>query len=206
MKHASTLSASLLAASLALAGQAAAQSSHGQHHPGGVATKSAQATQMPGGTMGQGGMGQSGMGPGMMGQGAMGPGMMQGGMMQMMAGNCPMMGNMTGGGDMPAYTDGRIAFLKAELAITDAQKAAWDTYAASLKKNLMSMHDMRQKMMTAMSASNPAERLEARLAAMESRVASLKEVKPALTQLYGVLTDEQKKKADQILTGMGCMM
>jgi hypothetical protein len=213
MKPVSALSASLLAALLALAGQAAAQSSHDQHHPGGADTKSAQVTQMPGGGtmgqrgMGQGGMGQGGMGQGMMGQGGMGPGMMQGGMMmQMMAGNCPMMGNMMGAGDMPAYTDGRLAFLKAELAITDAQKAAWDTYAAALKKNLMSMHDMRQKMMTAISANNPADRLDAHLAAMESRVATLKEVKPALTQLYGVLTDEQKKKADQILTGMGCMM
>lgn len=212
MKRTSTLLASFLATSLILGGQAAAQTSHDQHHPGGVATKSAQAKQMPGGgamgpgSMRQDGMGQGNMGPGMMGQGDMGPGMMQGGVMQMMTANCPMMGNMMGGGDMPAYTDGRVAFLKAEVGITDAQNGAWDAYAAALKKNLMGMHGMRETMMTAMSATDPTKRLEAHLAAMESRVASLKEVKPALTKLYGVLTDEQKKKADQILTGMGCMM
>jgi hypothetical protein len=45
---------------------------------------------------------------------------------------------------------------------------------------------------------------------MDSRVASLKEVKPALAALFAALSDEQKKKANEILTGsmgsMGCMM
>ncbi len=109
MKRFSSLSASVLALSLALGGQAMAQTSHDQHHPGAADMRLAQATQMPGGgPMGQGAMGQ-GMGQGMMGDG----------MMQMMAGNCPMMGNMMGGGT-PAFSGGRIAFLKAELAITDA--------------------------------------------------------------------------------------
>jgi hypothetical protein len=58
---------------------------------------------------------QSGMGmrdmP--MGPGMMGPGMM--GMMRMM-GDCPMMGMMMGA-DTATFAEGRIAFLKAELAI-----------------------------------------------------------------------------------------
>jgi hypothetical protein len=41
---------------------------------------------------------------------------------------------------------------------------------------------------------------------MDGRLASLKEVKPALAALHTALSEEQKKKADQILTGMGCMM
>ena len=41
---------------------------------------------------------------------------------------------------------------------------------------------------------------------MEKRTASLKAVKPALTDLYAALDDTQKKKANTILTGMGCMM
>lgn len=132
----------------------------------------------------------------------MGPGMM--GMMRMM-GACPMMG-MTMGADTSAFAEGRIAFLKAELAITDAQKGAWETYAAALKKNLQGMQAMRETMGKVMEAKTPVERLDAHIAAMDSRLASLKEVKPALAGLYGTLNDEQKKKADQILTGMGCMM
>jgi hypothetical protein len=144
------------------------------------------------------GMREMPMGPGMM----MGPGTM--GMMRMMR-DCPMMGMMMGT-DTSTFAEGRIAFLKAELAITDAQKGVWDTYAAALKKNLQGMQAMRQTMGKVMEAKTPVERLDAHIAAMDGRLASLKEVKPALAALYGALSDEQKKKADQILTGMGCMM
>jgi hypothetical protein len=152
-----------------------------------------------------------GMGPGMMGfdndQGMMGPGMGGGmmgrGMGSMMGGGCPMMG---GGGGMPMYREGRIAFLKAELAITDAQGKVWDAYADALKKNMQSMQDMRKTMMAARAGNTPVERLDAHVTAMESRLQALKDIKPALTALYDALSDDQKKKADQLLTGMGCMM
>ena len=130
---------------------------------------------------------------------------MERGMMMKMMGDCPMMGMMMGA-DTSTFAEGRIAFLKAELAITDAQKAAWEAYAAALKKNLQAMQAMRQTMMKVMEAKTPTERLEAHIAAMDGRLASLKEVKPALAALYDALGDEQKKKADQVLTGMGCMM
>ena len=40
---------------------------------------------------------------------------------------------------------------------------------------------------------------------MDSRLTALKEIKPALAKFYAALSDEQKKKADELLTGMGCM-
>jgi LTXXQ motif family protein len=132
----------------------------------------------------------------------MGRGMM--GMMNMMAG-CPMMG-MGGQTQTSAFIDGRVAFLKAELAITDAQKAVWDAYAEAIKRNLQSMQAMAQTMQAILEAKTPVERLDAHLVAMEGRVNALKEVKPALAKLYEALSVEQKKKADEILTGMGCMM
>jgi LTXXQ motif family protein len=162
----------------------------------------------PGGMMGPGG-GMMGPGGGMMGPGGgmMGPGggmMGPRGMMGMMAG-CAMMG-MTGDGQTQTFAEGRIAFLKAELAITDAQKPVWDTYAEALKRNLQGMQGMRQTMQSMFEAKTPVERLDAHLAAMESRTATLKEIKPALASLYTALSPEQKKKADEVLTGMGCMM
>ena len=142
-----------------------------------------------------------------------GPGMPMGprgmvGMMQMMAG-CPMMGpmmRMGTEGHGSVFSEGRIAFLKAELAITDAQKTAWDAYAAAIKANLQSMQDMMQTMRAAFDAKTPVERLDAHLAAMEARVKALKDVQPALAKLYESLSADQKKKADDLLTGMGCMM
>jgi LTXXQ motif family protein len=161
-------------------------------------------------------MGMGGMEHGMMGadknEGMKGPGMGggmmgKGGMMGMMGGGCPMMGMMMGGGgEMPMYREGRIAFLKAELAIADVQTTAWDAYAEALKKNMQSMQDMHKTMMAARAGKSAVERLDAHVTAMESRLQALKDIKPALTALYGTLSDDQKKKADELLTGMGCMM
>jgi hypothetical protein len=41
---------------------------------------------------------------------------------------------------------------------------------------------------------------------METRLNALKEMKPALETLYGVLDEEQKETANEVLTEMGCMM
>jgi hypothetical protein len=146
------------------------------------------------GGYGSGGMMGPGYGYGMMGN--YGPGMM---------GGCPMMG-ATADGKISTFAEGRIAFLKAELGITDAQKSAWDAYTVTINGNLQSMQGMWQTMKTVVEAKTPADRLDAQIAAMESRVAVLKEVKPALEKLYAALSDEQKKKAEEVLTGMGCMM
>ena len=132
-------------------------------------------------------------------QGPMSGGMMGPGMMDMMA-SCPMMGGST------SHAEGRIAFLKAELAITDAQNAAWEAYAAQIRKNLTSMQDMQKTMMSMMDAKSPVERIDARIAMMEKRTQALKEIKPALAALYAGLSADQQKMADQLLTGMGCMM
>jgi hypothetical protein len=159
-------------------------------------------TEMMGPGMGPGMMGQEMMGPGMMGQG-----MGRGGMMGMMGGGCPMMGMMMGrNGPASAFAEGRTAFIKAELAITDAQKSVWDAYATALRKNLESMQTMHKTMMGATRPTSPVGRLDLHIFTMESRLQSLKEVKPALAVLYAALSEDQKKKADDLLTGMGCMM
>ena len=118
----------------------------------------------------------------------------------LMNGNCPMMGGMIRGEDMPSFAEGRIAFLKAELAITDAQKDLWDAYAGALRVNLQSMHDMRTSMKTPMSDMTPVERLEMHLTAMGGRVKALQAIKPALAALYTALAPDQKKRADELLT------
>jgi hypothetical protein len=149
---------------------------------------------------------QRGPGWGMMGgQGMMaepGWGMPMGRGMGMGMGNCPMWGDS----DAPAFAEGRVAFLKAELSITDSQKSAWEAYANALKKNLESMQDMHQTMLAAWQAKSPVERLDAHITAMEGRLATLKDIKAPLEALYAALNDAQKKKADDLLTGMGCMM
>ncbi len=138
--------------------------------------------------------------PGMMRGRGMMRGMMHGrGMMEKM-GHCPM------GGGSAAYTEGRLAFLKAELIITAEQKGAWEAYASALKKSREAIEGVHDAMMKAAQAASPAGRLDAHIAALEAKAATLKELKPALTALYAALGAEQKKKADELLAGAGCMM
>lgn len=213
MKRSTLTLVVITAVGLALGGVAHAQDSQKEHHPNASSGKTAQAQTMPmekgmkpsdmpgGGMMGKDMMKKGQMGPGMMGKGGMGR--MGGGMM---GGNCPMMGMMAGSDDQETHASGRVAFIKAELGITPAQQAVFDAYAAALTKNLDSMHAMRATMMSSMQSGTPVDRLEAHVSAMEGRLIALKEVKPALASFYDALDEAQKKKADKILTGMGCMM
>jgi len=132
---------------------------------------------------------------GMMGQGMMGPG----GMGQGMTGQ----GIMGGQARMGAMVDGRLAYLKGELNITDAQSEAWKGYADAVKGRVDVMQGMRQNMMAAMQKGSAIERMDARIKGMEAMVDALKAVKPATEKLYAVLTDEQKKMADQLI-GVDC--
>ena len=144
-----------------------------------------------------------GMGPGW------GPGMMgrdwPAGPRGMMGMGCPMFG-FGYDDEATGFTEGRIAFIKAELGITDAQKAVWDGYAQTLKTNFVSMQGMHQQMRTLFEAKSPVERLDARIAAMDGRLNALKEMKPALAKLYEGLDSKHREKADELLTVVGCMM
>jgi hypothetical protein len=65
------------------------------------------------------------------------------------------------------------------------------------------MQSRRQSMMDAMQKGSAIERMNARIAGMEVMLDSMKAVNPAIEKLYAVLTDEQKKKADELI-GMDC--
>jgi LTXXQ motif family protein len=138
------------------------------------------------------------MGPGQMGHGRMMGGRMGGGMMM---DDCPMMGRQNA-----ATPADRLTALKSELAITDAQQSAWNAYTEKITKTWESMGTMREHMQKMHSAKSPVDRLDAHITMMETRLATMKEVKPLLQALYDSLTADQKAKADISLAPMGCMM
>ncbi|MBA4132852.1 MAG: hypothetical protein C0519_15685 [Hyphomicrobium sp.] len=188
------ITAALLAA--AATGSLAQDQQQGQHMPMG------QGMGMMGGCpMMRGNMGMSMMGQGM--QGMMGPGMM---------GNMPMgmgsMGQGMGPGMMMGQgpmMEGRLAYLKAELGITDTQAAAWDGYVSAVKARGDTMQSMHATMMQAMQSGTAIARMDAHTKHMEAMLDAMKALKPATEALYKVLGDDQKKKADMLL-GMGCCM
>src|SRR3546814_7437561 len=143
---------------------------------------------------------QTGPRMGMMGGGC--PTMSMMGMMDqgMMGGQATMgRGAMMGGpARMGAMVDGRLAYLKGALNISDAQMDVWNGYAAAVKGRVDVMQQMHQGMMDATQQGNAPERMDARVKGMEALVDALKAAKHATEKLYAVLDDEQKKIADQM--------
>jgi hypothetical protein len=175
-----------------------------------------------GGMMGPGGEGMM-MGPGGQGQGMMRHGMMRGGMMGPdspdTAEVCLNMGDMMGpsrhgmgrgtrhGMQMRSVPlmEGRLAYIKADLEITGAQTSAWDAYANAVRARHTAMQSVRDDMMKAKESGSALARLDSRIKATETKLESLKALKPAVEGLYAVLSDAQKEKADKLLSS-GCPM
>ena len=112
------------------------------------------------------------------------------------------------------HVEGRIAFLRAELKITDAQTAVWNTFADALRGNAKKLGAMRTSMMSSSGGGQPKEptiieRVESQERWMQARLEGVRTMKTALSKLYESLTDDQKKSANELLAphiGMMAMM
>ena len=175
----------VVAVALIAAPAFAQQPEHEQHHPGETPPAAGmRGPGMPGGGMaGSGGMPMMGMMRMMMGQDGMGG-------MSMMAG----------------HVEGRLAFLKTELKITDAQLPLWNGVADAIRANAKSVSEMSGPMMGSMHTGTLPEKLAAREKMMTAHLEALRKFKAAVDPLYGALSDEQKKTADELLIGPIGMM
>src|SRR6516162_4960513 len=157
---------------------------HEQHHPPGTPPAAA-GPGMPGGMMSGGG------------------GMMS--MMRMMMGEdgmsgMPMMAAMAG------HVEGRLAFLKTELKITDAQLPLWNALADAIRANAKGMGAMAEGMMGGTQGATLPDKLATREKMLTARLEALRKLKAAVDPLYASLSDEQKKTADELIMGpMGMM-
>ena len=187
---------------------------HDSHHPSDStksepAPASPPAASQPGMNAPQGGMG----------------GMPMMDMMKGMMSNMPMMNTMemmqatkmmgSGMGGMATIdrVEGRIAFLRAELKITDAQAGAWNAFADALRANAKKLGELRASMMPKSGdlqqpASTIADRLDQQEQWLLARLEGTRAMKAAFTKLNETLSDEQKKTANDLLAphmGMGMM-
>lgn len=107
--------------------------------------------------------------------------------------------------------DGRLAFMKTELKITDAQTEVWNDFAKVVRQTSEThnqlMLTMRKEVEDGSFLKKPLpERLQFQQTMMESRVEDIKNIRDALDKLYAKLDDSQKKSADEIvlpMMGMG---
>lgn len=96
------------------------------------------------------------------------------------------------------HVEGRIAFLKAELKITDAQLPQWNTFADALRSDARRRAEMLATMRQA-GTSNALDRLDRTEKMLSAMVETVHSTKAAFGPLYAVLSDEQKKMADSLL-------
>jgi hypothetical protein len=113
------------------------------------------------------------------------------------------------------HVEGRLAYLKAELKLTDQQQAAWNTFAEAYRATTQKT----AKVCAAMDAAGPDHSMHqgvlGHLAMMDHHMSdhldSVRGLKGALEPLFAILTEDQKKIADHALmnvmdVGMGKMM
>lgn len=133
-------------------------------------------------------------------------------MRMMMMGQDGMAGMAMMATAMTEHVEGRLAFLKTELKITDAQLPLWNSFAQAIRDNAKTMGSIMQG---GMMGANQSAALPARLAMcetlMSAHLEALRKLKAAVDPLYAAFTDEQKKAADQLILspmgmGMGGMM
>ena len=146
------------------------------------------------------------------------PGMMGGNMMSGNAGENTQGGNMMGPGQMGSrgmmpmmnmmigarseHIEGRLAFLKTELKVTDAQTAQWNAFTDATRSNANSMSEMGKAMMSRQGAPlTLPDRLALEDKAVTAHLTGLKKTEETLANLYKVLTEDQKKIADSIVLG-----
>ena len=177
------------AAFFLMAGVALAQAPQSPPAPAGGMDHGAMGHDMKGMDMkGMGGMEHGGMG-GMMG------GMEHGG------GMAGMMRHMLCG--VTEHVEGRLAYLKAELKLTDAQQAAWNTFADAYRATTQKT----AKVCTEMDAAGPDHSMHkgvlGHLTMMEHHMSahldSVRGLKAAIEPLFAVLTEDQKKTADHVM-------
>src|SRR6266536_3031427 len=179
MHHRKTCLSLVLALALAATGAVAAEAEHEQHRPGATPPAAAAnpASSMPG-------MPMAGM-PGAWGN------MPMMGMMQMMMGQNGMAG----------HVEGRIAFLKAELKITDAQQPMWNAVADAMRANAKDMAGMPHGMAMMGGSGTLPGKLVAHEKMLAVHLDGLRKLRTAFDPLYPALNADQKKTVDSLMIG-----
>jgi hypothetical protein len=135
------------------------------------------------------------------------------GMMMMHGGMGPGMMDMAGSGHamcdaMAGHIDGRLAYAKAELKITEAEEPLWNAYAAAARDNASNMLAHCATMMSQHggAALSLPDRLDQHEQLMTAHLEAVRTMNKALKSLYAALTDGQKHAADELFRGpMGMM-
>lgn len=112
------------------------------------------------------------------------------------------------------HVEGRIAFLRTELKIAEAQFVVWSAFADALRMNAKKLGEVRSAMM-AQPNSGPkqaptiAEQLDLQERWLLARLEGTRAIRSAFIKMYETLSDDQKNSAKELMAphmGMTTMM
>ena len=189
MSNSMSIFALSFAAMLAASGPGYAQTPPDPHHPeqgagtaeAGPAAQDQQGMSMPMMMNKMSGMMKM-MGAGQVGTGGMGMGGM--GMSDM---------------GMTDHVEGRIAFLRAELRITDTQEKAWEVFAGILRDNAKRMKEAGMPMTSTAAAPGFSAQLDSQERMLAMKLDEVRATRAAFAPLHEALSAEQRKTLDELL-------
>jgi hypothetical protein len=102
-----------------------------------------------------------------------------------------------------AHLEGTLAFLKAEIGITEAQTPQWDAFANALRTAAHELQDQAGPQLGKGMADGGKPSWPDRLARTErvlsARLEAVRSLKGPVSALYAALSDAQKRKADDLM-------
>ena len=98
-------------------------------------------------------------------------------------------------GSPAARLEGRIAFLRTELRIADAQVPAWESFATTLRTGRDHLDAARAALQDSSTAADPMARLESYENHLKARTEAIHMTRMAFNTLFGQLDDAQKRMA-----------
>ncbi|NJO32821.1 MAG: Spy/CpxP family protein refolding chaperone [Rhodospirillales bacterium] len=102
--------------------------------------------------------------------------------------------------------EGRLAFMKAELKITEPQAPAWNQLAEAVRAAAKQHNERIKAVVENDRLKTLPERLTTQEQLMSARLDGIKQIRSSVENLYMVLSAEQRKEADDMMipmVGMG---
>jgi len=97
----------------------------------------------------------------------------------------------------PENVEKHIADLRAKLTISPAQEAAWNDLAKAMRDNAARMRTLIENWRKKDGAANAVDRLKMHGEMADEHAQAMRGLIPAFEKLYGMLSEEQKKIADE---------
>lgn len=102
-----------------------------------------------------------------------------------------------------ARVEQRITQLHRRLQITAPQEPAWNAFAKVMRDNAASIEQAYQQRMAKLQTMSAVENLQTFAAIEQTRAKDIENLSTAFQSLYGQMSDDQKKIADQAFRNFG---